>query len=30
MIHGAEERGLLGSRWHAAHPEVPKESIVAV
>ena len=30
MIHGAEERGLLGSRWHAAHPVVPKESIVAV
>jgi Zn-dependent M28 family amino/carboxypeptidase len=30
VIHGAEERGLLGSRWHAAHPVVPKESIVAV
>lgn len=28
--HGAEERGLLGSRWHAAHPMVPKDSIVAV
>jgi hypothetical protein len=28
--HGAEERGLLGSRWYAAHPTVPKESIVAV
>jgi hypothetical protein len=30
VIHGAEERGLLGSRWHAAHPVVPKENIVAV
>lgn len=30
VIHGAEERGLLGSRWHAAHPVVPKEVIVAV
>lgn len=30
VIHGAEERGLLGSRWHSAHPVVPKESIVAV
>jgi Zn-dependent M28 family amino/carboxypeptidase len=28
--HGAEERGLLGSRWHAAHPVVPRSSIVAV
>jgi hypothetical protein len=28
--HGAEERGLLGSKWHAAHPVVPKSSIVAV
>lgn len=28
--HGAEERGLLGSRWYAAHPTVKKESIVAV
>jgi Zn-dependent M28 family amino/carboxypeptidase len=28
--HGAEERGLLGSKWHAAHPVVPKNSIVAV
>ncbi|WP_148561615.1 M28 family peptidase [Pontibacter korlensis] len=28
--HGAEERGLLGSRWYAAQPTVPKESIVAV
>lgn len=30
VFHGAEERGLLGSRWHAAHPVVPKENIVAV
>jgi hypothetical protein len=28
--HGAEERGLLGSRWYADHPTVPKASIVAV
>jgi hypothetical protein len=28
--HGAEERGLLGSKWHAAHPVVSKNSIVAV
>ena len=28
--HGAEERGLLGSRWFAAHPTVPKSSLVAV
>ncbi|MGE0439718.1 MAG: M28 family peptidase [Gemmatimonadales bacterium] len=28
--HGAEERGLLGSVWHAAHPVVPRQSIVAV
>ncbi|MFX8519955.1 M28 family peptidase, partial [Acinetobacter baumannii] len=28
--HGAEERGLLGSKWYSAHPTVPKESIVAV
>lgn len=27
---GAEEKGLLGSRHHAANPVVPKESIVAV
>ena len=30
VFHGAEERGLLGSRYHAAHPVVPLESIVAV
>jgi Zn-dependent M28 family amino/carboxypeptidase len=28
--HGAEERGLLGSRYHSAHPVVPITSIVAV
>lgn len=28
--HGAEERGLLGSRWFSGHPTVPKENIVAV
>jgi hypothetical protein len=28
--HGAEERGLLGSRWYAAHPTVSKENIAAV
>ncbi len=28
--HGAEERGLLGSRYHAAHPVVPLHDIVAV
>lgn len=28
--HGAEERGLLGSRYHAAHPAVPISRIVAV
>jgi hypothetical protein len=28
--HGAEERGLLGSKWYAAHPTVPKEAVVAV
>lgn len=30
VYHGAEERGLLGSRWHAAHPVVPLNNIVAV
>lgn len=28
--HGSEERGLLGSRYHAAHPVVPLPEIVAV
>ena len=30
IIHGAEERGLLGSRWYTSHPTVPIKSIVAV
>ena len=28
--HGAEEKGLFGSRWHVEHPMVPRDSIVAV
>jgi peptidase M28-like protein len=28
--HGSEERGLIGSRYHAAHPVVPISQIVAV
>lgn len=28
--HGAEERGLIGSRYHAANPVVPLQQIVAV
>lgn len=28
--HGAEERGLLGSRWYAVNPTVPQSSLVAV
>jgi Peptidase family M28 len=28
--HGAEERGLLGSRWYVNHPTVPHAEIVAV
>ena len=28
--HGAEERGLLGSRYHVSHPVVPLTQIVAV
>lgn len=27
--HGAEERGLMGSRWYVAHPTVPLTAIVA-
>lgn len=27
--HGAEERGLMGSRWYAVNPTVPQGSIVA-
>ena len=30
VIHGAEERGLLGSRWYVTHPTIPQKSIVAV
>ena len=30
VIHGAEERGLLGSRWYVLHPTVPQKNIVAV
>lgn len=30
VIHGAEERGLLGSRYFSAHPTVPVTDIVAV
>lgn len=30
IFHGAEERGLLGSRYEVAHPVVPLDSIVAV
>ena len=30
VFHGAEERGLFGSRWYASHPTVNKSSIVAV
>lgn len=30
VYHGAEERGLLGSRYYSAHPTVPQQGIVAV
>ena len=30
VFHGAEERGLLGSRYHVAHPVVPLTQIAAV
>ncbi len=30
IYHGAEERGLLGSLWHAAHPVVPLNKMAAV
>lgn len=30
IFHGAEERGLLGSRYFVAHPVVPLDSIIAV
>ncbi len=30
VIHGAEERGLLGSRYYSSHPTIPLNNIVAV
>jgi len=30
VFHGAEERGLIGSRWFVAHPTVPLSKVVAV
>jgi Zn-dependent M28 family amino/carboxypeptidase len=30
VFHGAEERGLLGSRYHAANPVVPLKQLAAV
>lgn len=30
ISHGAEERGLLGSRWYAAHPTISLDNVVAV
>lgn len=30
VYHGAEERGLIGSRYYSANPTVPQASIVAV
>ena len=30
VVHGAEERGLLGSRYYSQHPTVPIKDIVAV
>jgi hypothetical protein len=30
IFHGAEERGLLGSRYHVAHPMVPLAQMAAV
>ncbi|WP_373511260.1 M28 family metallopeptidase [Persicitalea sp.] len=30
IIHGAEERGLLGSRYYTAHPTIPLDNIVTV
>lgn len=30
VIHGAEERGLLGSKWYVGHPTVPINNIVTV
>jgi Zn-dependent M28 family amino/carboxypeptidase len=30
VFHGAEERGLIGSRWFVSHPTVPLNKVVAV
>lgn len=30
LLTGGEERGLVGSRWYAAHPTVPLDSIVGL
>jgi len=30
LVTSGEERGLLGSRWYAAHPSVPLDSVVAL
>jgi Peptidase family M28 len=30
VFHGAEERGLLGSRYFSEHPTVPRQSLAAV
>ena len=30
VIHGAEERGLLGSRYFSVHPTIPIKNIIAV
>jgi Zn-dependent M28 family amino/carboxypeptidase len=30
VLHGAEERGLLGSRWFTTHPTVPIAAVAAV
>ena len=30
VIHGAEERGLLGSKFYSAHPTIPISNIIAV
>jgi len=30
VIHGAEERGLLGSKYYTAHPTIPLSNIVTV
>jgi Zn-dependent M28 family amino/carboxypeptidase len=30
VFHGAEERGLLGSRWYSSHTTVPEKDIISV